>query len=137
MARVCNAWKNQPMKWTRMLLLWFVLILTVKERWFATCNRNLHDCVHVSIPAPLCFRHPCNWEMRQPWRWLEIPANFYFYVPKKTITLAEKQNNKDSRKLKRNCKTLFKVKRMQISYKKCLILPTIRRVFYKEVSSKG
>ena len=38
-----------------MLLLWFVLILFVKERWLAMYNRNLHDRVHVSIPALWAF----------------------------------------------------------------------------------
>ena len=32
------------------------------------CNRNLHDCIHVSIPAPMRFGDLCNWETRQPWR---------------------------------------------------------------------
>ena len=36
-----------------------------------------------------------------------------------------------------NCKTLSKVKRMQLPYKKCLIWPTFECVFYKEVSSRS
>ena len=35
-----------------MLLLRFIIILTVKNRWLAVCNRNLHDSIHASIPAP-------------------------------------------------------------------------------------
>ena len=68
--RFRNAWNSQSRKLTIMLLLWFVLILSVKKRWLAMCNRVFYDCIDVSIPAPLCFGHLCNWEMRQPWRWM-------------------------------------------------------------------
>ena len=68
--RFCNAWNNQSRKLTIMLLLWFVLILSVKKRWLAMCNRVFYDCIDVSIPALLCFGHLCNWKMRQPWRWM-------------------------------------------------------------------
>ena len=68
--RFRNAWNSQSRKLTIMLLLWFVLILSVKKRWLAMCNRILYDCIDVSIPAPSCFGHLCNWEMRQPWRWM-------------------------------------------------------------------
>ena len=49
---------------------------------------------------------------------LEIPAHLqslHFHGPEKAIRLAKKQNNKDRRKLKRNCKTPSKVKCIQIS----------------------
>ena len=36
------------------------IILTVKMRWLAMCNRNLHDDIHVSIPAPLRLGHLYN-----------------------------------------------------------------------------
>ena len=49
-------------------VLWCVLILNVNMRWLAMCNRNLHDCINVSIPVPLRFGHLCYWETRQPWR---------------------------------------------------------------------
>ena len=120
-----------------MLLLWFLLILTVKKRWLVMCNRNLHDCIHVFILAPLHFGHLSNWETHQTWSkyGLKIPANFY--GPEKTIKLTKKENNKDRRKLKGNCKTLSKVKCIQISYKKCLLWPLIGRVCHREVSSRG
>ena len=56
---------------------------------------------------------------------LETAANLQsldFHGPEKAIKLAKKYNNKDQRNLKRNCKTLPKVKCIQISCKKCLIL---------------
>ena len=71
-------------------------------------NRNLHDCIHVYIPAPLSFGHLCIWIIHRGKYRLEIPANFDFYVPEKATKLA-KIYNKD-RKLKRNYKTLSKVK---------------------------
>ena len=33
-----------------------VLIFIIKKWWLAMCNRNLHDCTHVFIPAPPRFR---------------------------------------------------------------------------------
>ena len=128
-------WKSQPTKWTKMLLLWLVLIFTVNKSWLAMWSRNLHDCIHVCIPAPLRFEHLCNWETRQLWRWIFL-ANFHFYVPENAIRLAKKQNNNDRKKLKWNCKILFKVKCIQISYKKCLIWPAIERVRYREISAR-
>ena len=56
---------------------------------------------------------------------LEIPANLqslHFHGTGKAIKLAKKLNNKDRRKLKRNCKTLSKVKCKQIYCKMCLVL---------------
>ena len=47
---------------------WFVLILTVKEKWLSMYNRNLQDYIHISIPAPLPFGHLCNWKTCQPQR---------------------------------------------------------------------
>ena len=68
--RFRNTWNSQSRKLTIMLLLWFVLILSVKKRWLAMYNRILYHCIDVSIPAPLRFGYLCNWEMRQPWRWM-------------------------------------------------------------------
>ena len=107
---------------------------TINKSWLAMWSRNLHDYIHVSIPAPLRFEHLCNGETRQPWRWIFL-ANFHIYVPENAIRLAKKQNNNDRKKLKRNCKILFKVKCIQISHKKCLIWPAIERVRYREVSA--
>ena len=67
---------------------------------------------------------------------LKIPTNLqslHFHGTKKAIKLVKKQNNKDQRKLKRNCKTLSKVNCIQISCKKYLILD----VSATEVSSRG
>ena len=102
------------------------------------CNRNLHDCIHVSIPANCALdifatgkrvNHgvECG---------LEIPANFHFDGPEKAIKLA-KTKNKDRRKRKQNFKTLSKVKCIQSSYKKCFTWLVIGRVRYKEVYSRG
>ena len=62
------------------MLLWLVLTLTVKERWLDMCNRNLHDCIRVSIPALLRFGHLCNWVAPQTWRWIRTgnPSQFSF-----------------------------------------------------------
>ena len=48
--------------------------------------------------------------------------SLHFHGPEKAIKLAKKCNNKDQRSLKRNCKTLSKVKSIQISAKRCPIL---------------
>ena len=56
---------------------------------------------------------------------LDISTNLqslHFHGTEKAIKLAKKVKNKDLRKLKRNCKTLSKVKCIQISCKKRLIL---------------
>ena len=37
--------------------------------------KNMPKIVFVSIPAPLCFEHLCNWETHQSWRWIRI-GNF-------------------------------------------------------------
>ena len=42
-----------------MLLLWLVLILTVKKSWLAMNSGNLYVFIHVSIPASLCFGNLC------------------------------------------------------------------------------
>ena len=56
-------------------------------------NKNLHNCVDISIPAPLCFGHLCNWEIRQPEYGLEIPTNLQFlnfHGSENAIKLAKK-----------------------------------------------
>ena len=45
---------------------------------------------------------------------LKILANFHFYVPGNVINLARKRSNNDQRKLKQNCKILFRGKSIQI-----------------------
>ena len=57
--------KSQSTQWTRMLFLWFILILTVKKKRLSMFNRNFHYCIHISILVPLCFGHLCNWKTLQ------------------------------------------------------------------------
>ena len=53
----------------RMLNAVFILILTLKERWLTTMwNRNLNDCIYVSISAPITIWMYLQLEMRQAWR---------------------------------------------------------------------
>ena len=60
-----------------------LLILTLKNRWLAMTNRNLRDCVHVSI-LPQCIlnifaiREPVNHGGEYG---LEMTVNFNFYGP--------------------------------------------------------
>ena len=68
-------------KWTRMLFLWFLLIFTVKEKWSSMYNRNLHDCIHISIPVPLRFGHPCKRKTSQPQRWMRTGIFYKFTIP--------------------------------------------------------
>ena len=71
---------------------------------------------------------------------LEIPTNLqslHFHGPEKTIKLPKTWNNKDRSELKQNCKTLSKVKCMQIFCMKCIILdvsPIKRSVLGDNVS---
>ena len=58
-------------------------------------NRNLHDCIDISIPALLSFGYLCNWKHvnhRDDYG-LEIPANLqplHFHAPEKATKLAKK-----------------------------------------------
>ena len=78
-----------------MLLLWFLLIPIAKKRWLVIRNRNVHDCIHVSIHSPLCLdifatgKRVKHGNEHGP----KIPANFY--GSEKTFKLAQKPNNKD------------------------------------------
>ena len=84
--------ESQPIKWKRMLLLWFVLILAIKEGWLAMCDRNIHDCIDVSIP-PHCALDNFAIGKRVHHggeNGLEIPVSFHFYVPEKAIKMAKK-----------------------------------------------
>ena len=86
------------------MLLWFVLILNVKKIWLTLCNRNLHDFIYVSIPAPLREKRvnhggECG---------MKIPAIFPFYGPEKIIKLAKDQLTRieeNLRKTVRQCLT--------------------------------
>ena len=91
-------------------------------------NRNLHDCIHVPISAPLRFEHLGNsltgkCISHRGEYGLEILANFRFYGPDKVIKFAKNQNNKDKKKL--NSKILTKVK--------CIKFLVIGRVCYREL----
>ena len=65
--------KSQSTKWTR--------VLTVKEKWLSMYNRNLHDCIHISIPVKLRFEHLSNWKTRSPQRWIRIWNRYKFTIP--------------------------------------------------------
>ena len=78
-----------------MLFLWFVPILTIGEKWLFMCNKNLHDCIHISVPVPLRFgifatgKHVNH---RDEYG-LEIPTNLQFlnfHGTEKAIKLAKK-----------------------------------------------
>ena len=90
-------------------------------------NRNLHDCIHFLslLHYALDIFATRKYVNHRDEYGLVIPTNLqslHFHGPEKAIKLAKKYNNKDQRNLKRNCKTLSKVKCIQISCKKCLIL---------------
>ena len=61
-------------------------------------------------------------EMNMDWSFLQIYNPYIFMGMKRLSNWLKKENNKDRRKLKRSCKTSFKLKCIQISCKKCLIL---------------
>ena len=60
--------------------------------------------------------------MNTDWKFLQIYNPYIFMELTRPLNWLKKWNNKDRRKLRRNCKTLSKVKCMQSSCKKCLIL---------------
>lgn len=86
------------MRWTRMLLLWFILNPNVKKKWFTT--EYALDCNHVSIPSPLHFGQLCNWETRQLWRWTrnKNSLGFQFLCSWKGTKLAEEKLNETIKK---------------------------------------
>ena len=95
--------KSKPTNWTRMMLLWFVLILTVNKRWLAMSNRitmflSLHHCTLEFFQ----LRNASTMEVNTDWKSLRIFIFIYLKRP------------------------LSKVKSMQIFYKKCLIWPAIK-----------
>ena len=56
--------------------------LTVK-RWLAICNKNIHDCIHISTLPHWALDIFATWKRVNDGGeyGLEIPANFNFYVP--------------------------------------------------------
>ena len=67
-------------------------------------------------------------EINTDWKTATNLQYLHFHRPEKAIKLAKKNNNKDQRNLKRNYKTLFKVK--CISFLK--EMPYIEHVHYRE-----
>ena len=61
-------------------------------------------------------------EMNMDWKFLQIYTPYIFMELKEPLNWLKRKNKRDRRKLKRNCKTLSKVKCIQIYCKKCLIL---------------
>ena len=59
-----------------------ILIATAKKRWLAMCNRNLHDCTHVSFTTPLRSEYLWNLETCQPCRsiWTGNPSQFSIFM---------------------------------------------------------
>ena len=55
-------------------------------------NRNLYDCIHISIPSPLRFKHLSTGKrVNHGGEYgLEIPANFHFNGPGKANKLAKR-----------------------------------------------
>ena len=58
-------------------------------------NRYLHDCIDISIPAPLCFGYLCNWKHvnHRDAYGLEISTNLqslHFHASEKATKLAKK-----------------------------------------------
>ena len=64
--------KSQPTKWTILLLL--IRINSYSEVVVGHVPKNISKIVFMflPIPAPLCFRHLCNWETHQSWRRIRI-----------------------------------------------------------------
>ena len=56
------------------------------------------------------------------WKFLQIYNPYIFMEMKNPLNCLKSKKNKDRRKDKQNCKTLSKVKCIQISCKECLIL---------------
>ena len=93
LVNVCNARKNQPTKWTRMQVMWFVLILTGKRRGWWLRATDISMIIFMLLFPPRCTfaifatgkrvnrRGECG---------LKIPANFHFCVPEKDIKLTKK-----------------------------------------------
>ena len=63
---------------------------------------------------------------------LKTFANFRFYVPGNVINLARKRNNNDQRKLKQNCKILFRGKSIQIFIKEMPYMSSFWRIHYSD-----
>ena len=89
-------------KWTRMLFLWFVLILTINEKWLSEYNRNFDYCIHVSIPIPLLWtslqlEHMPTIETNTEWKSLhfhgpEKPLNWLNWLKIKITKIEENLN---------------------------------------------
>ena len=112
-----------------MLFLWCVLIHTVKKRWLSLCDRNLHNCIRISILVPLRIDiFATGKHVNHGVEYGLLNTIFHFYGPKKPL-------NSPKIKIIKIEETLSKVKFIQISYKKSLIWPDIGRARYRGVSS--
>ena len=118
-----------------MLFLWFVIILTVKKKWLSVYNMIVSIFLSLSYFLLDIFATGKHFNHRD--KYVQETAtnlqSLHFHEPEKAIKLVKKYNNKDQTNLKRNCKTFSKVKCIQISCKKCLIL----NVFITESSVQG
>ena len=62
-----------------------------KNRWSAMCNRNLYDCIHVCLPHCTMDIFATGKRVNHEGEYgLEIPVNFHFYEPERSIELAKK-----------------------------------------------
>ena len=95
------------------------------------CNRNLHNCVRISI---LFLLHidifATGKHVNHGVEYGLLNTIFHFYGPKKPL-------NSPKIKIIKIEETLSKVKFIQISYKKSLIWPDIGRARYRRVSPGG
>ena len=114
-----------------MLFLWCVLIHTVKKRWLSLCDRNLHNCIRISILVPLRIDiFATGKHVNHGVEYGLLNTIFHFYGPKKPL-------NSPKNKIIKIEETLPKVKFIQISYKKSLIWPDTGHAHYTGVNSGG
>ena len=66
-------------------------VARAKNRWLAMCNRNLYDCIHVCLPHCTMDIFATGKRVNHEGEYgLEIPVNFHFYEPERSIELAKK-----------------------------------------------
>ena len=102
-----------------MLFLWLILILMVKK-WLSMYKRNLHGCIHISY----IFATGKHVNHRDKYR-LETATNLqslHFMDLKRLLNWLKSRITKIKEILNQTVKILSKVKSIQISCKKFLIL---------------
>ena len=83
LVNVCNARKNQPTKWTRMQVMWFVLILTGKRRGWWLLQQTypwLYSCYYsrpVALLPSLQLGNVSTAEVNAAWKFLLIFISVY------------------------------------------------------------